>query len=60
MANSMLAVFGLSGAELLLVLFFLAIGGVLLIGAATAVAYFTIRMLSKRTDAPQPPIPPSS
>lgn len=49
MTNGILAVFGMSGGELLIVLVALAIGGVLLVGGATAVAYFVVRMLSRRS-----------
>ena len=55
MTTGLLAVFGLSGGELLLVLAVLAIGGLLLVGAATTAGYFVIRMLSRKSKPSQCP-----
>ena len=58
MTNAILAVFGLGGGELLILVAILIIAGFLLIGALTAVVFCVMRMLSRKPEAP--PQPPGS
>jgi hypothetical protein len=53
MNNPIVAVFGLSGGELLIVLAALFVGGVVLIALATLVVATVLRLLSNRAKASQ-------
>jgi hypothetical protein len=52
MTNAMLAVFGLSGSELVLILATLLIGGLVLIGLGLIV-FLIVRILSRKSESSQ-------
>ena len=53
MTNAMLAVFGLSGGELMIVLVALLIGGMVLVGLGV-LAFLIIRTISKKSEPANP------